>query len=178
VLKDWTMAIFAQYASGLPIQAPNAPQTTPLNNLLFRTTFANRVEGQPLFLQDLNCHCFDPNREFVLNPAAWTAPPEGNFSSSAAFYNDYRFQRRPVENLGVGRIFRFGRDGRMNLNLRVEFTNIFNRAQMPNPVANTLSTQTRNANTGQTTAGFGWVNTGSVGATTPRQGTIVGRFIF
>jgi hypothetical protein len=64
----------------------------------------------------------------------------------------------------------------MSLNLRAEFSNILNRAQMPNP-ATALTTQTRNA-AGAPTAGFGFVNTGSVGATTPRQGTIVGRFTF
>ena len=32
----------------------------------------NRVEGQPLFVQDPNCHCIDPRKDFVLNPAAWS----------------------------------------------------------------------------------------------------------
>ena len=73
-----------------------------------------------------------------------------------------------------GRTFRF-REG-MSLNLRAEFTNIFNRAQMPNP-STALTTQTRNT-AGAPTAGFGFVNTGGVAATSPRQGTIVGRFTF
>jgi len=33
----------------------------------------------------LNCHCFDPNKEFVLNPAAWTQPSAGQFGAAAAF---------------------------------------------------------------------------------------------
>ena len=37
----------------------------------------DRVPGQPLFLQDPNCHCFDPSKTFVLNPAAWVNPPAG-----------------------------------------------------------------------------------------------------
>lgn len=175
VARDWTFAALLVYATGQPIAVPAATQTTPLANVFFRGTFANRVAGQPVFLQDVNCHCFDPNKEFVLNPAAWAAPGEGTFGSSAAFYNDYRFQRRPQENLGVGRTFRFGEKG-VNLNIRAEFTNILNRAQAPNP-STALATQTRNA-AGVPTAGFGFVNTSTVGATTPRQGSIVGRFTF
>jgi hypothetical protein len=122
----------------------------------------------------LNCHCFDPNKEFVLNRDAWATPAEGNFGSSAAFYTDFRYQRRPQENLAVGRTFRFTE--RANLNIRAEFSNIMNRAQAPNPSA-VVATQTRNA-AGIPTAGFGFVNTGTVGATTPRQGTIVARISF
>ncbi|MEP6961123.1 MAG: TonB-dependent receptor, partial [Acidobacteriota bacterium] len=172
--RDWTIGLFMQYASGLPIIAPAATQTTPLTNMLFRGTFSNRVADQPLHLQDINCHCYDPNKEFVLNPAAWAAPAEGNWGSSAAFFTDYRFQRRPVENLAVGRTFRFGERG-MTLNLRAEFSNIMNRAQAPNP-GTALTTQTRT--NGVPSAGFGFVNTGSVAATSPRQGTLVGRFTF
>jgi hypothetical protein len=65
----------------------------------------------------------------------------------------------------------------MNLQIRAEFTNIFNRTQINNPTStNALATQTRNA-AGQTTAGFGFVNTGTV-FSTPRQGTLVARFQF
>jgi hypothetical protein len=174
VARDWTLGVFLGYASGLPISAPAATQTTPLTNLLFRGTFQNRVAGQPLYLRDLNCHCFDPNKEFVLNPAAWATPAEGTFGSSAAYFTDYRFQRRPQENLAVGRTFRFRE--RANLNIRAEFSNIFNRAQAPNP-STALATQTRNA-AGAPTAGFGFVNTSTVAATSPRQGTIVARITF
>ena len=174
VTRDWTLGMFFAYSSGLPISAPAATQTTPLTNLLFRGTFQNRVAGQPLFLQDLNCHCFDPNKEFVLNPAAWATPAEGTFGSTAAYFNDYRFQRRPAENLAVGRTFRFTE--RANLNIRAEFGNIFNRSVAPNP-STALATQTRNA-AGAPSAGFGFVNTSTVGATTPRQGTIVARVTF
>jgi hypothetical protein len=174
VARDWTLGVFLGYASGLPISAPAATQTTPLTNLLFRGTFQNRVAGQPLYLKDLNCHCFDPNKEFVLNPAAWSTPAEGTFGRSAAYFTDYRFQRRPQENLAVGRTFRFRE--RASLNIRAEFSNIFNRAQAPNP-STVLATQTRNA-AGAPSAGFGFVNTSTVGATTPRQGTIVARISF
>ena len=173
-VRDWTVGTFLGYASGLPIKAPTANNS--LATLLFRSTFANRVPGQPLFTQDLNCHCFDPNKTFVLNPAAWTDPAAGQFGTSAAYYNDYRFQRRPAENMSLGRIFRIRE--KMTLNIRAEFSNIFNRTQLNDPVVtNAGATQTKVAATGQTTGGFGYINTGTTFAP-PRQGTIVARFTF
>src|SRR5205823_293750 len=106
-----------------------------LNALLFRsasaTTLANRVPGQPLFLHDLNCHCFDPNTTFVLNPKAWTDPLPGQFGTSAAYYNDYRYARRPEEDMSLGRTFRI-REG-VRFQFRAEFTNVFNRTFLNNP---------------------------------------------
>ena len=62
-------------------------------NLLSTETFEtnsylNRVPGQPLFLQDLNCHCFDPTKTLVLNPAAWALPAAGTWGTSPAYYNE------------------------------------------------------------------------------------------
>jgi hypothetical protein len=198
--RDWTIGAFVNYASGMPIRAPWAQNA--LNTILLRNsqaptsvtgyistgqpaatgTYANRVAGQPLFTQDLNCHCFDPNTTFVLNPAAWAQPAAGQWGVSAAYYGDYRFQRRPSENLAVGRTFRVKE--RATINVRIEFSNVFNRARYQDPYfANAQATQTR-SNTGQTTAGFGWLNTtfGTAGAVTavqlPRNGTIVARLTF
>ena len=126
---------------------------------------------------DLNCHCYDPNKTFVLNPAAWSDPAAGTFGTAAGYYSDYRYQRKPVENLGMGREFRVKEH--YVASIRVEFTNVFNRANTPNPTStNAKATQTVSGATGLNTAGFGWINTASVGGTTPRQGTIVGRFQF
>jgi hypothetical protein len=174
IARDWTLGAVLRYQSGLPIQVPQA--STNLSSYVFQTSFADRVPGVPLFTQDLNCHCFDPNKTFVLNPAAWVNPPVGQFGTSAAYYSDYRYQRRPGENLSIARNFPF-REGRMNLQIRAEFTNIFNRTQINNPtVTNAFATQTTNAS-GQTTAGFGYINNGTTfGA--PRQGTLVARFQF
>src|SRR5207237_7153266 len=76
-IRDWTIGAFVTYASGLPILAPYAQNN--LQSLLLRNitstqtvSFANRVPGQPLFLKDQNCRCFDTNKDFVLNPAAWS----------------------------------------------------------------------------------------------------------
>jgi len=177
VARDWTFGAFLQYASGLPIQAPAAQNS--LNNVLFRGTFANRLPDQPLFLQDLNCHCFDPNHDFVLNPKAWTDPAKGQFGTSAAYYSDYRQQRRPSENFSFGRTFRVSE--RVSFNIRAEFTNVLNRTEMNSPTStNALATPTRQIATdpnSKTTAGFGWINTASL-AKDPRSGVIVGRLTF
>jgi hypothetical protein len=175
--RDWTLGALLQYRSGLPIQSPTAtaPALTATAGPFFQGTFMNRVPGQPLFTQDLNCHCFDPSTTFVLNKDAWVNPPAGQFGTSAAYYSDYRYQRRPTENLNFGRTFRFRE--RMSLNIRAEFSNIFNRTEVSNPTSsNALLTQAKNA-AGQTTGGFGFVNTSTVFAL-PRQGTIVARFTF
>src|SRR5207302_1229667 len=121
--------------------------------------FANRVAGKPLFLQDLNCHCFDPNKVFVLNPEAWAQPGPGQWGSSAAYYSDYRFQRRPNENLALGRAFHIKE--RQELNLRIEFNNIFNRAEMPNPVS-TNAAAGQNLRGGVPASGFGFIQTAGI----------------
>jgi len=117
----------------------------------------------------------------VLNPAAWTEPGPGQWGTGAAYYTDYRNQRRPNENLGLSRLFRIRE--RYELNLRIEFNNIFNRAEMPVPTS-TNAAQIQVMKNGVPTAGFGFVaaaNTGIVSNTqtpTSRQGTVVARFRF
>ena len=96
-----------------------------------RGTFANRVAGQPLFLKDLNSHCIDPNKEFVLNPKAWSDPAQGDWGYSAVYYSDYRTQRRPDEQLSLGRVFRISE--KMQASIRAEFFNVFNRTYMVDP---------------------------------------------
>ena len=173
VLRDWTVSGFLRYASGTPIQSPAAQNN--LAQLLFRGTFANRVPGQALFLKDLNSRSIDPNKDFVLNPSAWSDPAEGQWGTAAAFYDDYRFQRRPSEQVGIGRSFQI-REG-MTFQFRGEFFNVFNRTQMGDPTAsNALATQVRNAN-GVPTAGFGRINALSLGGN-PRRVQLLARFEF
>ena len=173
IVRDWQFSTLLNYASGLPILAPVS--TNNLSATLFQSTFDNRVPGVPLFTQDLNCHCFDPNTTFVLNPAAWTNPPAGQFGTGAAYYSDYRQQRRPSESMGFGRNFKIREN--MTFNIRAEFNNVFNRTEVASPTStNIAAAQTKNA-AGQTTAGFGWINTTSL-ASMPRQGSIVARFRF
>lgn len=173
ILRDWNFNGIFRYASGLPIRAPSAQNN--LNTLLFRSTFANRVPGEPLFLKDLNCHCIDPNKDFVLNPAAWSDPAAGQFGTAAAYYNDFRYQRRPVETISFGRTFRIKES--MNFQIRGEFFNAFNRTQINNPDStNAMATPTRNQ-AGVPTAGFGRINSGSL-YSNPRSGQILARFQF
>ena len=182
VLRDWTLGTVLRYGSGFPIMVPTA--TNGINNILFRQTgnlgttggtYMNRVPGQPLFTEDLNCHCFDPTTTFVLNPKAWANPAPYQFGTSAAYYSDYRYARRPVENMSFGRVFRVKE--KMSLQVRAEFTNIFNRTQVNNPSAtNALATQSRSTS-GLTTAGFGYVSTATT-FSAPRQGQLVARFTF
>jgi Carboxypeptidase regulatory-like domain len=187
--RDWTLGTVLHYASGFPLKVPTA--TTSLATYIFQGTNDDRVPGQPLFTKNLNCHCFDPNTTFVLNPNAWANPPLGQFGTANAYYNDYRQQRHPQEAASLGRVFRIKE--RARLQVRAEFTNIFNRTGLNAPTStNAFATQTRNAQ-GQATGGFGWINPAAVGAAAtnpaaasaatfatppPRQGMLVARFQF
>ncbi|HJT87956.1 MAG TPA: hypothetical protein VJ732_08870, partial [Bryobacteraceae bacterium] len=183
VARDWQIGAVLRYGSGLPIMSPIA--SNGLSQLLFRGTgavgttggtFMDRVPGQPLFTQDLNCHCFDPNSTFVLNPKAWVNPPAGQWGTAAAYYSDYRFQRHPVENMSLGRVFRIKE--KASLQIRAEFTNIFNRTGLNNPLSNN-ALATQQVRNGQAVAGFGWISTAATTTTPlPRQGTLVARFTF
>jgi hypothetical protein len=177
-VRDWTFGGFLRYASGLPIPAPYAQ--TGLNSLLLRNlgggtgTFDIRVPGVPLYLDNLNCHCIDPNKDLVLNPAAWQEPAPGQFGGPA-YYSDYRYQRRPTESLSLGRAFRF-REA-MSLEIRMEFFNVFNRTEMNNPDGtNLLLTPVRDSN-GNLVSGFGRINPGGL-FSPPREGQLLARFRF
>ncbi|MEO8096054.1 MAG: TonB-dependent receptor [Acidobacteriota bacterium] len=184
---DWTVTGAFGYGSGQPILIPlTAQATSNLGSALLRGTRAERVPGVPLFLQDLNCHCFDPGQVQVLNPAAWKDPVAGTFSPSAAYYNDYRYRRRPQESMSVGRIFRFGE--RAHLLVRAEFNNVFNRTQYPNPISSGYSTAVSRttasiADGGATVTvnntGFGVIATQPLSAVIgERTGLLVGRLTF
>jgi hypothetical protein len=203
--RDWTISGLLRYQSGVLIRTP------PSNNSLLNdlgigtnnnpalwgggTTFQNRVPGQPLFLVDPNSH-FDPTKQLVLNPAAWTDAPLGTFGASAPYYNDFRWQRQPAESMGFGRIFRI-REG-MSLQVRAELQNIFNRQFYSLPAngvgifgAPSTNPQTPTARSGSITGGNGAVNeqgllsggygfvafAGGAGAQ-PRSGQLIARFTF
>ncbi len=173
VARDWQIGTLLRYGSGTPIPSPTS--TNSLATYLYQSTLFNRVPGQPLFTQDLNCHCFDPSKNLVFNPDAWSNPGPGQWGTAAAYYSDFRYQRRPVENMSLGRIFRIKE--RATIQIRAEFTNIFNRTEMSNPTGtNALATPQYN-NLGQTTAGFGYINTGTT-YSAPRQGQLIARFQF
>ncbi|HEY6346074.1 MAG TPA: TonB-dependent receptor [Bryobacteraceae bacterium] len=172
IARDWTYGAFLQYASGFPIPVPTANNN--MASTVFQSTLADRVPGQPLFTVNLNCHCYNPNTTFALNPAAWVNPPAGQFGTSAPYYSGYRYQRQPVENMNLGRSWRVHE--RYAFNLRMEFTDVFNRGHWANPTAsNAQAPQTRLAN-GDTASGFGYIN--ATAGAPPRNGLLVGRFTF
>jgi hypothetical protein len=198
-LRDWAFNGFVYYASGIPLTPPTANATGyptgltqgTIANLTFQPGQYQVRTGQPLYLQDLNCHCFDPNTSFVLNPAAWTNPAPGQYGGSS-FYGDFRGERRPTENFGIGRQFSIREHVR--LNIRAEFTNIFNRTYFNNPATNNagatiISPQTAPtcklptggngacAPGSQIVSGFGGINN-STTLYPPRTGQIVARFEF
>ena len=173
VVAGWTFGGLFEYASGAPIPSPTA--TTNQSSLLFQSTLMNRVAGVPLFLKDLNCHCIDPNKDFVLNPAAWANPAPGTWGAAAPYYSDFRYERRPTEQMSLGRIFRIRE--KMSLQVRAEFFNIFNRTYLANPSL-TAPTQPQNRNSaGQPSSGWGYINPTSL-YSQPRNGQLVARFTF
>jgi hypothetical protein len=176
--RDWTTATVLRYGSGTPITSPTS-NNSQLPQLLGsgRNTFYNRVPGQPLYAQDINCKCFDPSQTLALNPGAWSDAGAGNWGTAAARYSDYSSARRPTENISLGRIFRLTESGRAQLQIRAEFTNMFNRWTWPNPTGTPGTPVTRNS-LGQITGGYGFINlVGGAGAT-PRAGQLVARFSF
>jgi hypothetical protein len=195
MVRDWTVTGFLEYASGTLFAIPTANTLGYPSNLNTATMAAltfqpnanpqNEVPGQPLYQSNLNCHCFNPNTAIVLNPAAWANPAPGQFGSAANTTN-FSTQRRPVENMGLGRMFRIKE--RVSMNLRVEFVNIFNRTYLNNP--SLTSPQTApvcvepNGTNGacsqpglQTVSGFGTINTTTT-LYPPRVGQIIARFQF
>jgi len=178
VFKDWQIGTLLSYSSGLPIPVPAS--TSSIANQLFQGALDDRVPGVPLYLvPSLNCHCFDASKTPVLNPAAWAAPPPGQFGTAAPFYTDFRYARHPNENINLGRTWRMRE--RMSLNLRVEFSNFLNRTYLNNPLATNPTTPvTRNA-AGLLTGGFGYISTAFSSTNQlaqPRNGVIVARFTF
>jgi hypothetical protein len=134
-------------------------------------------------VDDLNKKNYDPSRTFVQNPKAWSDPADGQWGTSARYFNDYRNRRAPDEQLTFGRIFRI-REA-MSFSIRAEFFNVFNRTVFPALSGNNpTSTATRDS-LGRTTGGFGYYNTaGAVSTQTggaiasSRNGQLVARFQF
>jgi hypothetical protein len=131
---------------------------------------------------NINCHCFDPTTTQVLNPAAWTNVPNGQFAANESSIRSFRGIRIPQENANFGRNFRIKE--RYDLSIRVEFTNIFNRLQLAQTVglgnfASMPIKFTSGANNGLYSSGFGIITTPLTGSVVgQRAGTLVARFTF
>jgi hypothetical protein len=186
ILKDWQVGAVLRYQSGGLLGNPSS-----LNNLIAQlargtgnfgqggNNFWNLTGQNRFTVADANCKCFNPQQAVVLNTAAWTDAPGGQWSTSAPYYNSFRWQRQPSENFNFGRNFRIKE--RMNLFIRAEFTNIFNRLFYSNPsLANPNLPITRVNYNGVAinNSGFGSVATLNGAGSQPRAGTLVVRFSF
>jgi hypothetical protein len=206
-VRDWVFGGVLRYQSGQIIQSPQstnnffAELARTDNPAIFggANTMENRNPGVPLFNVDPNCHCFDPRRTLVLNPAAWTNAAPGTFGTAAPDYNNFRWQRQPAESLSLGRQFPLAKENRVVLQIRAEFYNVFNRVALTPPSIGGFPPFTVNSTTpgacsgapcngpslptGIYTAGFGYVNmvpgAGNMFyAERPRSGQLIARFTF
>ncbi len=196
ITKDWQLGWFSNYQSGTFL-AP--PTSTTLNYLPSEDI---PVPGQSFYAPGVNPNnlgTYNPWTTQVLNPNAWEQCPtnstcpaaaSGPFGNTATvYYSNFRAPRTPTENANIARNFRIKE--RMNLQIRGEFINIFNRTLMPAPsTSNPQSPAVKNA-LGYYTSGFGVIDTYfapntapalPTGSTSPylesRQGTMIMRFSF
>ena len=197
ITKGWQLGGFANYQSGAFLPPPLSNQFQE-----FLPSEDIRVPGQPLYAKgvDINDHStFNPYVTQVLNPAAWKSCPVNTVCPAAAgtgfntvpvvYYKDFRAPRTPTENANIGRIFRIKE--RMNLFIRAEFVNVFNRTLLPAPsTANPQNAALKNS-FGIQTSGFGVISTylapntayapptqATSAVMQGRTGTLIARFSF
>jgi hypothetical protein len=194
IIKDWQIGGFASYESGPFIVIPTTGTAE------FLTTQDIYVKGQPLYTPGVdinNLSTYNPYTTQVLNPAAWQqCPVNTNCGTGTAlggttgnYMKNFRGPRTPRENANIGRNFRFKE--RWNLQIRGEFTNIFNRTLMPQPIATSPQTAVAKNGLGILTGGYGVIDayqapntagifdgTTAASGLAARAGTIIGRFSF
>jgi hypothetical protein len=193
--RDLTVAGVMRYASGMLIRTPPSSNnllnelgmgTSPLNGVQVfggGTTFENYVGGQSCLSVNPNS-TFDPTKTIALNSSAWQDVPAGVFGVSSPYYSSCRWQRQPQENLSLGRIFRVKE--KYQLQVRMEFTNPFNRVfyPMPSVVNSTTAPAFGNpfpvpgSTAGAISSGFGAISVAGGAVTTGRTGQLVARFTF
>jgi hypothetical protein len=174
VFGGWQIATLLRYQNGALIQSPPSN-----NNLLLELdrgpednpsvrgggyTFYSKVRGQSCLAINPNQQGFDPTSTLALNPNAWVDAPGGVFGTAAPFYNNCRWQRWPAENMSFGGNFPI-KEGRANLQFRIEFQNIFNRLFYSQPAisggfnqVNPATPTAYNNPNGGLSAGYGYVN--------------------
>jgi hypothetical protein len=198
ILGDWGIGWYFQYQSAVLLGRPANQGTNPISQWLGRGPgSAQYVAGQPLYSVnwtdydgkvhtdelDINCHCYDPTKTVVLNPAAWANIPNAQWGAQQTGIRQYRGIRQPQENINVSRNFRIKE--RVVFHIRAEFQNVLNRTRLPQPVTagngvSFLSPATKFAtgnNAGLYNAGFGTILPTS-GTAGQRTGTIIARITF
>jgi hypothetical protein len=189
-LADWGMGWFLQYQSAAALALPASAGTNPISNWLGRGPGpAQLVDGQSIWSTDwtdysgthhtdpidINCHCFDPTKNIVLNKNAWQSVPNGQWAANQATALRYfRGIRRPQENVNISRTFRIKE--RVNFQVRAELANVFNRLVLPQPSVTGFTANPTQAN-GVYTGGFGTIVPIS-GTSGQRSGQIIGRLEF
>ncbi len=187
ITRGWLIGWYSTYQSGAFLTPPTSvvnPNQLSSEDVL--------VSGQPLYnvANINNIHSYSPYYTQLLNPNAWApCPTNQTCMAGGNLIKSFRNLRNPSENANIGRNFRIKE--RMNLQVRMEFVNIFNRTEMtlpqspfgPNATSNPQSPVSKNA-LGIQTGGFGVINeyaapnTAPALAQLPRQGTLIARFSF
>ncbi|MEO5922786.1 MAG: TonB-dependent receptor [Bryobacteraceae bacterium] len=194
ILGDWGLGWFFQYQSAPILARPANQGSQPISQWLGRGPGpAQYVEGQSLWSTnwvdydgkqhtdpiDINCHCFDPTKNVVLNRDAWVSIPNGQWGAQQTAIRQFRGIRQPQENLNLSRNFRFTE--RVVLHIRVEFQNALNRTRLPQPSVATFTASankfTSGAFAGLYSGGFGTIvpTSGTAGS---RTGTMIARLTF
>jgi hypothetical protein len=210
-LSDWGLGAALSYQSAPIVARPSSNGATPINQFLgrgpggaqlkknadgsymnpFSVNWVDNEGKQRTDPLDINCGCFDPTKTVALNPAAWENIPDGQWGAQQSTLRFYRGIRIPNESANFSRNFRMTE--RVNLNVRVEFTNIFNRMLLTGGPASALVTAGNfanpatkfgndangrpTANTGLYSGGFGTFNVLG-GLTGQRAGSFVARISF
>lgn len=193
IVSGWQTGWYLQYQSAPILSQPASPTTNPISYWLGYGPGPAQWNGQSLYATtwtdnsgvthntpiDLNCHCFNPQTTVVLNPGAWSAVPDGQFAANQSSIRSFRGIRQPDEDANFGRNFQITE--KATLQLRVEWTNIFNRLLLPQPtaLATTSYVTAPTKINGIYTGGYGTINpTSGNGITSMRTGQLIVRVTF
>ena len=198
-ISGWGVGFLMQYQSADRLNRPNSANALPISNWLGRgpggVNGAAQIKldanGQPMNPWsvnwtdydgvkhtdplNVNCRCFDPTKTQVLNPLAWTNIPDGQWANDFSAIRSFRGIRYPAESGNISRNFRI-KEG-INLNIRVEFQNAFNRIRLPQVTSAANFNAAPTTQNGLFNGGFGTIVPIS-GTTGARTGLFVGRITF
>jgi hypothetical protein len=188
IVSGWGTGWYLNYQSAALVGLPTSSGSSPISNFLgYGPGPAQLIPGMSPWSVDwtdnsgthhtdplnINCHCFDVTKTQVLNPKAFTNVPDGQFANNESSIRSFRGQRYPAENANFSRNFRIKE--RVTLQVRAEFTNIFNRMQYPFPLFATSAINLGNFATAPTTFASGpnkGLYSGGFGTIVPEAGTL------